>query len=181
MAASVPSRYTRTAVLLHWLVAILVIGLLSIGFYMTGLERNTPERGWWFNLHKSIGVIALVLIMFRLFWRFTHPAPRLPESMPAIEKTAAHWSHWGLYVCMTVQALTGFVSSSLNRYGVKVFGLPLPKWGIEAPAMRDALVSIHHVVAWALTALVVVHVAAALKHAFWDRDGVMRRMSLLGD
>jgi cytochrome b561 len=178
VATAEPGRYTRTAVLMHWLVAILVIGLLCMGFYMTGLDRNTPQRGWWFNLHKSIGVIALLLIVVRLAWRLTHPAPRLPESMPRIEKTAAHVSHWGLYVCMSLQALSGFVSSSLNRYGIKVFGLPLPKWGVEAPALREALVSIHHVVAWVLAALVIVHIAAAFKHALWDRDGVMRRMTV---
>lgn len=173
--ASAP-RYGRTAIVLHWLLALLLIGMLTIGFYMTGLARNTPERGWWFNLHKSLGVVALVLIVLRLAWRATHRPPPLPAAMSALEVRLAHWSHGALYALMTLQVSTGFVSSSLNTYGITVFGLPLPAWGVQAPALRDALVAAHHMFAWAFAALVVVHVLAAFKHALWDRDDVMRRM-----
>jgi cytochrome b561 len=171
-----PSRYTWQAIALHWLLAVLIIGMLLLGFSLEDIPRNTPARGFYVNLHKSFGVLVLALALLRLAWRATHKAPPLPAGTPRWQVLAAGWSHRLLYVLMLTQALSGYLASSFGKYGVKFFGIPLPQWAWESKAVQSFFGSIHGVVAVALAVLVAVHVAAALKHLLVDRDGVFQRM-----
>lgn len=168
--------YGVPAIALHWLVALLVIAMLILGYYMINVPKGTPGRAFYFNLHKSIGVVTGVLILLRLAWRLTHQTPPLPVDRPRWEVRAARWSHRLLYLCMVVQPTSGYISSSFNKYGVKFFGIPLPKWGWENPGLRDFFGLIHYVTGAAFTALVVLHVLAALKHLLIDHDNVFQRM-----
>ena len=168
--------YRLPAIALHWLVGLLIIGMLILGYYMINVPKGTPGRAFYFNLHKSIGVMTGVLILIRLAWRLTHRAPPLPKAMPRWEARAAQWSHRLLYLCMIVQPTSGYISSSFNKYGVKFFGIPLPKWGWEDPGLRDLFGLIHYVAGAIFTALVVLHVLAAFKHLLIDRDGIFQRM-----
>ena len=174
--AAAPSRYTWQAIALHWLLALLIIGMLWLGFSIEVIPRNTPARGFYVNLHKSFGVLVLLLVLLRLVWRVTHKPPALPASLPSWQASAAAWSHRLLYLCMLLQPLSGYLASSFGKYGVKFFGVPLPQWAWESKPVQAFFGTIHGVVAVALLVLVVLHVGAALKHLLLDRDGVFQRM-----
>jgi cytochrome b561 len=169
-------RYRLPAIVLHWLIALLIIGMLSLGYYMTDLPKNTPERSFYLNLHKSCGLLAALLILLRVGWRVSHLVPAFPATMPSWETLAARWSHWLLYACMVLQPLTGYLSSSFNKFGIKFFGLSLPNWGWEDKNLRELFAGFHEVIAGVLIALIVIHVLAALKHLLIDRDRVFQRM-----
>jgi cytochrome b561 len=116
-----------------------------------------------------------VLSIVRAGWRLAHRPPQWPLGLSDWEVTAATWSHRLLYLCMVLQPLTGYLSSSFNKYGVKVFGMKLPQWAWEDPSLREALAQVHGTVAWLFTILVALHVLAALKHLA-SRNGVFQRM-----
>ncbi len=174
MATPAPS-YTRTAIALHWILAILITALIAIGLYMTDLPRNTPSRSWYFNLHKSLGLLAAAVILVRILWRLRHAPPPLAGATPPWQIASARISHLVLYACMIFMPLTGYLGSSFNKYGVKFFGLPLPNWAWDDARLREIFVTAHHWIAGLLIAMIVVHFAAALHHAA-RRDGVFRRM-----
>ncbi len=177
MAMSTSAAYTRTAVVLHWVLVVLLLGQFSLGWYLGEVPRGTPDRTIYVNIHKSIGMTLGVLILFRLYWRLTHRAPELPLSMPAWERMAAHISHWLLYVCMVVMPLSGYLASNFSKWGVNFFNaIKLPPWGVENEAVYDALNGIHVFTSYLLIGLIVVHALAAIRHLI-ARDGVFRRMT----
>lgn len=169
-------HYSWQARLLHWLVALLIIGMLGLGFFLEDIPRNTPERAFYVNLHKSFGVLVFALVLVRWLWRITHRSPPLPAHLPWWEVLAATWTHKLLYLCMFLQPLSGYLGSSFNKYGVKFFGIPLPQWGWEDKALRSIFVEIHGGVAIVLLLLICLHVLAALKHLLLDKDQVFQRM-----
>jgi len=173
-----PDRYTRTAVLLHWLLAVLIVVMVVLGFYMTEIPRNTPERAFYFNLHKSLGLLVFMLVLVRIVWRITHPVPELPSSIPLWQRRASAISHGLLYVCMVLQPATGYIASSFSKYGIRFFGIPLPNWGWEDPGLRSIFVAAHETIVLVFITLIAIHVLAALKHALVDRNEVMQRMWL---
>jgi cytochrome b561 len=170
------TRYTNVAIALHWLIALAVLGLIGLGWYMADIPKGTPERTYWFNLHKSIGVTVGVLVLVRLLWRLTHRPPPLPLSMSRWEAAAARLNHAVLYACLLIMPITGFVASNFSKFGVKYFGLQIGPLFPESQATRDALQEVHELVSYVLVALVVLHVLAALKHLLMDRDKVFQRM-----
>jgi cytochrome b561 len=174
--AGTPSRYTWQAIALHWLLAVLIIGMLWLGFSLEDIPRNTPARGFYVNLHKSFGVLVLLLALLRLAWRVRHKAPPLPAGMPSWQVRASAWSHGLLYLFTLLQALSGYLGSAFGKYGVKFFGLPLPQWAWESKPVQTVFNNIHGVVAVVLLVLVALHVVAALKHLLIDRDQVFQRM-----
>jgi cytochrome b561 len=169
--------YTRTAVVLHWLIAACVFAQISLGLWMIGIPKSPPGvRAYWFNVHKSIGITLGVLILARLLWRLAHRAPPLPGSLPAWQRIAAKVSHAGLYVCMIVMPVSGYLGSSFTKYPIKYFGYTLPHWGWDAPPLKELMSQVHYATAIVFMALIALHVAAALKHLALDRDGVFQRM-----
>jgi len=169
--------YTLTARLLHWLVALAVFGQISLGLWMIGIPKiPTGVRVYWFNLHKSIGITLGIVILVRVLWRLTHRAPPLPGSIPAWQRAAAKTSHVLLYVCMIVMPVSGYLGSSFTKYPIVYWGTRLPHWGWEAPALKELMSQIHFCTVIVFAALIVMHVAAALKHALIERDGVFERM-----
>lgn len=173
--AGLPPRYSWQAIALHWLLALLIIGMLWLGFSLEDIPRNTPARAFYVNLHKSFGVLVLMLVLLRLGWRATHKVA-LPAGMPRWQEQAAAWSHRLLYLCMLLQPLSGYLASAFGKYGVKFFGIPLPQWAWESKPLQSFFGSVHGVVAVALLVLVALHVLAALKHLLVDRDQVFQRM-----
>src|SRR5512134_3365250 len=169
-------RYHNFAIFLHWLVAIGVFVMIGLGWYMSDIPKGTPERTFYFNLHKSIGVTLGVLVLIRLWWRFTHRPPPLPASMPAWEVRAARINHALLYACLVIMPVVGFVASNFTKYGVKYFGIQIGPFFPENQAVRDALQDVHEMVAGVLAVLVILHVLAAFKHLIVDKDGVFQRM-----
>jgi cytochrome b561 len=170
-------HYTHTAVVLHWLIAAAVFVQIALGAWMIGIPKSPPGvRAYWFNMHKSIGITIGVLVLLRLLWRLAHRPPALPATVAPWQRLAARFSHWGLYVCMIVMPVSGYLGSSFTKYPIKYFGYALPHWGWDAPALKEITSQVHLVTAWIFVALIALHVTAALKHRFHDRDGVFERM-----
>ena len=170
------SRYTTAAIVFHWIVAILVFTMIGLGLFMTDIPKGTPDRAFYFNLHKSIGITTALLVIVRLWWRARNPPPPLPASMPGWEIQAAKINHALLYTCLIVMPLSGFAASQFTKYGVTYFGWKIPSMGSENKVVYDLLQGIHGVTAAILIAVVVIHVLAALKHLLIDRDSVFQRM-----
>lgn len=171
------SRYTTTSIVFHWIIAILTLTMIGLGSYMTDVPKGSPDRAFYFNLHKSIGVTTALLVLARLWWRAKNPPPPLPTSMPDWEIKAAKISHALLYMCLIVMPLSGFSASQFTKYGVIFFGLfKIPPMGSENKVIYDLLQGIHGVTAALLIALVVIHVLAAFKHLLINRDKVFQRM-----
>ena len=170
-------RYDRVAITLHWVVAVLVLCQISLGWWMSELPKAPAGlRAGWFNLHKSIGLTIGLLVLFRLAWRIGHRPPPLPESMPRWQVRAARASHVLLYAALIVQPLVGYLGSSFTKYPIRYFGFTLPHWGWDAPALKELCSAVHFSLACLITALVALHIAAALKHLLVNRDGVFQRM-----
>jgi len=170
-------RYTKVAIALHWILALGILLQIWLGFFLDNVPRGSPERTEWVNFHKSSGITLAALILVRLAWRLTHRPPPLPASMPAWERIAARASHALLYVCMLGAPLAGYIASNFSKYGIKYFGLVmLPPWGIDDRRVYLAFNTMHQILALALAGLILLHIAAALKHLLVDRDGIMRRM-----
>jgi cytochrome b561 len=178
MAASSlrPAGYGRVAVALHWLVAIVILGQLFLGWYVHDIPRGTPDRSTWINIHKSAGLCLGLLILFRIVWRLRHGAPAMPARLPAWQSAAARASHGLLYGCMLALPLTGYLASNFSKHGIKFFNaFLLPPWGVDDRQVYAALNGTHVALTWLLVALVALHVLAALAHLL-RRDGVFQRM-----
>jgi cytochrome b561 len=171
-----PTHYTRIAIALHWLLAALIVGSLGVGWYMADMPMSV-QRLKLFNWHKWAGVTILFLSAARLLWRLWHPAPALPSSMPAWQRSASHLSHGALYVLFFVVPLLGWAYSSAAGFPIVWFGvLPLPDWVPRSRELAESLKPWHGWAAYTLAAVVAVHIAAALKHHLVDKDQVMARM-----
>jgi len=169
------SRYSGVAISLHWLMALLILCNFCLGLYMADLEMS-PSRMRLFNYHKWTGATILAIAALRLIWRLTH---RPPADLPAPkwQITAAHITHWGLYALFFAVPLAGWAYSSASGYPVVVYGvIPLPDFVHKDKALAEVLKLSHETLAWLLMSLVVLHVGAAMKHTFVDRDGLLRRM-----
>ena len=169
-------RYTGTAKTLHWLMAILLFGLLALGFYMHDLPLS-PEKLKLYSRHKWAGVSAFLLVLVRLAWRAAHRPPPLPATMPAHLQFAAHAGHVLLYALMLAIPLSGWLMSSAKGFQTVWFGvLPLPDLLAKDKALGDLLQTVHLTLNFVLIAVLLGHVGAALKHHFIDRDDVLIRM-----
>jgi len=175
-ATDAPGRYHSVAIVLHWLVAIGVLFMIGLGWSMVDIPKGTPERTFYFNLHKSIGVTLGVLVLIRLWWRATHRPPPLPAAMTAWEVSAARINHALLYACLLIMPVVGFIASNFTKFGVKYFGIQIGPFFPENQAVRDALQEVHEITAGVLAVLVILHVLAAFKHLIVDKDGVFQRM-----
>ena len=170
-----PARYSGLAIGLHWLLAVMIVGSFSLGVYMHELPM-TPTRLRLYNYHKWAGVTILALSALRLLWRLTHrPPPDVP--MPAWQAAVAHGTHMALYVLFFAVPLAGWAYSSAAGFPIVWFGvLPLPDFVPVDKALAEALKPWHERLAMLMAVLVLGHVAAAIKHQFIDRDGLMDRM-----
>ena len=167
--------YDVISKLFHWTIALLIIGLVSLGWYMMSIS-DEPGSAWYFNLHKSFGIVAGILILLRILWRLGHKPHPLPSSVPVWQAKLSRFIHLLLYTCMVGMPLTGFIGASFGKHGISFFGWPLPVWTPKNAALAEQLFEIHGTIAWILVGLVVLHVLAAFKHLLWNKDGVFQRM-----
>jgi cytochrome b561 len=168
--------YTAGAIVLHWLIAALLFGQIAFGWFLESIPRGIPLRGFYVNLHKSTGLTLALLILVRILWRLTHPAPLLPVFMPAWERVAARWTHWALYACMLLMPVSGYVASNFSKYGVKLFNvMTLPPWGIDDHRIYAVFNTTHVITSYLFVTLIALHLLGALRHAL-HRDGVVARM-----
>jgi len=168
-------RYNRAAIALHWITALLIVGNLLLGVSMVQLPIS-PRKLHWYLWHKSIGGTVFVLTSLRLAWRALRPHPQ-PVAMPAWQRRASIVSHVMLYVLPLVIPVSGWLYSSATGVQVVYLGMiPLPNLLAEDKALADTLRLVHVGLNTLLLGVVCVHVAAALKHHFGDRDTVLARM-----
>ncbi|SAK69462.1 cytochrome B561 [Caballeronia hypogeia] len=168
-------RYARPIIALHWLIAIAIIAMLCIGFYMVGLPRGLPFKSDLVNFHKSLGITVFLLVLLRILVRLAYGRPPLPP-MRTWQRAAASITQALLYVGMIGMPLTGYLGSSFNKFGTKFWGIALPQWGWDDKHLRGIFFGIHEYLAWIMAAFVILHVLGAMKHQLIDRDGLLRRM-----
>ncbi|PKO87158.1 MAG: cytochrome b [Betaproteobacteria bacterium HGW-Betaproteobacteria-12] len=169
-------RYTSTAIAVHWLMAILIFGLLALGTYMQDLPLS-PDKLKLYSWHKWAGVTVFLLLLFRLTWRAGHPPPPLPDSMPKPLQLAAHAGHLALYGLMLVIPISGWLMSSAKGFQTVWFGvLPIPDLLEKNKEVGDLLQTVHMSLNLLFAAVIVGHVGAALKHHFIDKDDILTRM-----
>ena len=170
-------RYTNVAILFHWLIALMIIGAFTMGLVMTDMPGLSPTKLKYYSWHKWAGVTILALACLRLLWRLGHKAPAYPDSMPAWQKSAANVLHGLLYVLMFAVPISGYFYTLSAGVPVVYFGLvELPVLMAKNAELKPVLKEVHFWLNMLLAGCVGMHVAAALKHHFIDRDGVIKRM-----
>jgi len=176
MAATGRTRYTGMAIGLHWIVVALIAAAWALGLTMVDLPLS-PQKLRVYSWHKWTGVTIFLLALARLAWRAAHRPPALPVSMPAWQSRAAAASHALLYALLLAIPLSGWLFSSASGVPVVYLGLvQLPDLVGRDKALAELLKQVHVVLNCALFVTACVHVAAALKHHFLDRDDVLTRM-----
>lgn len=165
-------RYTLPAIVLHWVQAVVVLWLLWLGWTMTDLPKGA-ERSAAYGLHKSLGLLALLLISLRLIWRRSNPVPRpLTGGWEAKLATATHHA---LYLFLFLAPLAGYLASSFTPYAIKFFGFEIPRAGWPDESLNSVFKLLHVVFVWGGAGLIALHVAGAIKHMV-KRDGTLQRM-----
>nr|WP_255305194.1 cytochrome b [Legionella jamestowniensis] len=168
------SAYGLVSIFFHWLIAILMIGLIILGLYMVRLPISLQKLklyGW----HKEFGFLVLGLTILRLLWRWINTSPIL--LLPWWEKFAARAVHWIFYGFMFALPITGWLITSAAGLPASFFGLiTLPDLIAPNEELRPLFEEIHEWLAYGLIAFILLHTAAALKHHFIDKDDILRRM-----
>jgi len=176
------TSYGSIAKAFHWGMFLILVGLVAVGYYMADLPSDTPDQLGYklglFDLHKSFGILILLLVTLRLGWRMINPVPKMPDAMSRIERLSAHAMHMLLYVLLFAQPLFGWLMSSYGNHPVEFFGLGLPALADKDKAMGDFFQEAHETTAVLLIVAFAIHVAAALFHHYVRKDDVLDRMSL---
>jgi cytochrome b561 len=173
---SASKQYSRTAIGLHWLMAIAIISLFAFGLYMHDLPLS-PWKLRAYSWHKWAGVTIFALAIIRLSWRLFNRPPKLPPHMGRTEQFIAHSGHGLLYVLMFVIPLSGWLMSSAKGFQTVLFGIfPIPDLLSKNKELGDILQTVHWGLNLLLAVIVAGHIAAALKHHFINRDDVLTRM-----
>lgn len=169
--------YTGVAKGLHWLVAIGLVGVFTLGMVMTDIPGITPTKLRLYNWHKWLGMTLLALSVARIIWRLFNPPPPLPSQTPRFQRMAATAMHHGLYVVTLAVPLLGYGHSLAAGYPVVYFGMiELPVLFGKAPEWIEPLKASHSLSAYALALAVMAHAGAAILHHFRDHDGLLLRM-----
>jgi cytochrome b561 len=170
------AQYTRTAIVLHWVIALLIVANFVLGLTMVDLPLS-PQKLKYFSYHKWTGITIWLIVMLRIVWRLGHRPPLLPAGMPGWQRAAAHVSHFALYLLMFAIPISGWLYSSAAGKPVVYLGLvPLPDLVAPDKQLAERLELLHITLNFTLLGLVLLHVLAGLKHHFIDRDSVLARM-----
>ncbi len=172
------NRYSTPAIALHWLIALLIFVAFPLGVYMHELPLS-PDKLKLYSYHKWIGVSVFLLVAIRLGWRLTHTPPALPDGIAAWQRRASAVVHGLLYLLMIAIPLSGWLMSSAKGFQTVWFGvLPLPDLIGKNRELGELLAEVHEALNFTLLALVILHVGAALKHHFIERQPFLQRMGL---
>lgn len=173
--------YTRTAQMLHWLMAAIFIAAWCIGFYsgnFLSYEIDGSFKGQVITLHKNIATTIIFLVLIRIFWRYTHPVPALPDSMSPLMKVLAHLGHLALYLMLLALPITGCLFSwSAGHPAPVLYLFEIPRLVQDNPNLLAIVKPVHIYLSWFAGLLVIGHIAAALKHHFIDKDNILRSMT----
>ena len=178
---STSTRWGWVTRALHWSIALGVFGMLAAGFYAGSLDTGTPTGFNRFDvvidIHKSFGMLILMLMVLRVLWRLSERTPKLPSTVPAWERIAARVAHLLLYVGLFAMPISGFLMASAHGETVRFFGISLPHVIELRGHWVHAAHSTHHAVAFVLLAIVGLHILGALKNHVVDRNDVLRNMA----
>lgn len=166
----------RIAQLLHWTVAILLVGQYTLAWMAADLPLGM-QKLVLLTRHKSLGLLILLFVLSRLVWRLLNPTPAPPPAMPRWQRLLAAGTQTTIYLCLVALPLSGWIMSSARNFPVSFFGLwQLPDLVAPDEAVYQLSRDVHGVLTWVLGIAVLLHVLGALKHHFFDRDDVLRRM-----
>jgi cytochrome b561 len=170
-------RYTKTAMLLHWLIALAIVSAFIMGLVMTSIPGFTPMKLRYFSWHKWIGVTVFALAVLRVLWRHFNKPPPHPANLPAWQNQAANAMHIVLYILIFAVPLSGYLYTLAAGVPVTYLGLwPMPVFMAPNPELKPLLRDVHYWLDMTMAALVIAHAGAALKHHVIDRDTVLKRM-----
>lgn len=170
-------RYGVVSITVHWVVALVIVGLFALGYWMVGLDyydewyRKAPD------IHRSLGILLMITMILRLFWRLANTAPAPLETHSRFEILAAHGAHWLLYLLIFTAMISGYLITTADGSSINVFGwFEVPSVTGRIKGMEDTAGVVHYWATWAVVGLASVHALAALKHHFLDKDDTLRRM-----
>ena len=170
-------KYALEIRVLHWLMAIAIVGMLIAGFIVSGIPKNEPTRHLYLGLHKSFGMTLFALAALRLTSRLFVAPPPLPGTIRSMQRAFAHAAHYAFYGLMLLMPVSGYVMSISMGQPVRWFGLAVPRLLGEDHARGLLAGNVHAVAAYALLALLTLHVAAVAWHYFVDRLNLLRRIA----
>ncbi len=177
MLLNTQNSYGVVTKLLHWLVAIVVFGLFGVGFWMVDLGYYDYWNKLAPHYHKSVGILLLTVMVFRVAWRFFNVTPEPSQVLSPKEKKASHYVHMVLYVAIFGMCVTGYLISTADGRSIQVFNwFSVPALGAFIENQEDIAGNVHEWLSYGLIGLVIMHLLAALKHHFIDRDGILKRM-----
>jgi cytochrome b561 len=171
-------RYSNAAVAFHWLTAVLVLFQIWLGLSFADMAQG-PGRMQLFTWHKTIGTLILLIVLARLTYRLTNPPPVYPPQLPRWERLAGTWNHRLFYLLLIAMPIGGYLAVSGHSKGPTtelLGGVHIPVLPGVSEQMGELAGAIHSAAAWLLIALIVLHVAAALKHQFFDHNRAAGRM-----
>jgi cytochrome b561 len=175
-APAAAPAYSVSARVLHWITAFLILLMIPLGVVIAN-EWGGSLQDSLYDLHRSIGAVLIPIVVVRLLYRWAHPPLPLPSEIAAIQRCAAHATHWALYALLLVQPFVGWIATSAYPASVTVFGwLELPPIWFKNRELSQQLFSLHRWIGIAIACFVAAHVGAALYHHFARKDRVLMRM-----
>lgn len=162
---------------IHWAIVIAVYAMIAIGYLQQEMKEGAFQDQMY-DFHKALGLTILFVMAFRVIWRFTNVSPSLPSTVPTWQRFASRFVHLSLYACLFLMPITGWIMATASGNTPSFFGLfnlPMPGIPLNKPLAHTAN-EIHETVAIVLICAIVIHVAAAIKHHFVDKDNVLQRM-----
>jgi len=178
----VPQRFNGGAIVLHWMTAILMIPTLGIAVFLDTLHEDVPGDPeiyfTWLPWHKTLGFLVLVVALVRIPWAIVHRRPPLPAATPPWQAWLARLAHWSLYALIVVMPILGWIGTSAQRSTFKLFDIwPMPYITAQKDLpFSEWIYEIHVVLGWSAVILVGVHIAAAVYHEWFVKDGALTRM-----
>jgi len=161
--------------LTHWVMAVGVIGLFVLGLWMVTLNYYSPYYSAAPDIHRSVGILLLILLVLRFGWRLANPKPDDSELKPW-ERTASHIVHWGFYPLLLALMVSGYLISTADGRPIEVFGWFSVPSLVQRKGLEDSAGEVHEILAYLTIAVAALHAAASLKHHFIDRNRILARM-----
>ncbi len=171
-------KYHFLVRIMHWVMAMLLLGMIAIGWYMTGLSKEDPNKNILVGWHKSFGALLLILFFVRITLRLTTKAPPLPETMPLLVRKLSSIGHGILYIFIGIVPLSGYAMSNLYGYGVNMFGIAMPKLFETNKELAAIARKSHELLPYIFLVIIALHVIAVIKHRFFDKkeNNILSRM-----
>jgi len=163
-------KYSLTLRILHWLMAVALILMIAVGWYMAALPQESDIKYDIYPIHKSIGITLFVLVVIRIIVRLFSKAPPLPSNLASWEKWLTKITHFSLYLLMIAIPVVGFLSSDYQGFTVAWFGIEIPELVTDNENIATVMHESHEILAYLLLVLIVLHIAGAIKHRFFDKD-----------